>query len=396
MNAILYRYNSICEPDIIITFERLGLNVIEIKEEMTNKKISASERIKLVSESISAYNPLFVFSINFFPGIADVCNITHVPYISWSVDSPVTEYFSTSILHSTNRIFLFDRAQYERFHKYNPQCIYHMPLASATERFDKTIAEITPSDRSRFSHDICFVGSLYSERNPLKGIELSDYNAGFIDALVNAQFLIIGHCFTESAITEACIDELKRLFSTKFTYSDTVENPDRYIAAHSIINYDIAEYERTLTLNTLAEYFDVTLYTKSDRSPLSSKVKVPSDADTLTEMPKIFYLSKINLNMTLRSIQKGLPLRIFDILGCGGFLMTNYQDELNDYFEIGKDLEAYSSFPELVDKCDYYLSHDSVRNQIRRSGYEKVKHQHTYYHRLARIIRKCTDNIQGE
>ena len=58
MNAILYRYNSICEPDIIITFERLGLNVIEIKEEMTNKKISASERIKLVSESISAYTDI--------------------------------------------------------------------------------------------------------------------------------------------------------------------------------------------------------------------------------------------------------------------------------------------------------------------------------------------------
>ena len=46
---------------------------------------------------------------------------------------------------------------------------------------------------------------------------------------------------------------------------------------------------------------------------------------------------KIYLNMTIKPIQTGLPLRIFDIMGCGGFLMTNYQAELPEYFEIGTD-----------------------------------------------------------
>lgn len=42
-------------------------------------------------------------------------------------------------------------------------------------------------------------------------------------------------------------------------------------------------------------------------------------------MPHVFKQSKINLNITLRSIQSGMPLRAWDIMGAGGFLLSNYQ-----------------------------------------------------------------------
>ena len=76
-----------------------------------------------------------------------------------------------------------------------------------------------------------------------------------------------------------------------------------------------------------------------------------------------------------------------DILGCGGFLMTNFQSELTDYFTIGVDLEAYSSMDELVDKCAYYLAHDDERLQIARNGYEKVSASHTYPHRIREMLK---------
>ena len=90
--------------------------------------------------------------------------------------------------------------------------------------------------------------------------------------------------------------------------------------------------------------------------------------------------------MTIKPIQTGLPLRIFDILGCGGFLMTNYQSELQNYFDIGIDLETYSSLEELVDKCAYYLSHEQERAQIAQNGYQKVCSMHTYPHRIRTMI----------
>lgn len=66
--------------------------------------------------------------------------------------------------------------------------------------------------------------------------------------------------------------------------------------------------------------------------------------------------------------------------------MTNYQAELPEYFEIGVDLEAYSSLEELVDKCAYYLSHEEERKQIAFNGYRKVCGQHTYAHRVKAML----------
>ena len=96
-------------------------------------------------------------------------------------------------------------------------------------------------------------------------------------------------------------------------------------------------------------------------------------AKTNTEMPIIFHQSKINLNLTAKSIRSGLSLRIFDVLGCEGFLITNYQAELPEHFNIGEDLEAYTSLDDLIGKCEYYLSHDKDRQEIAHNGLKRLK-----------------------
>ena len=386
MNILIYRYDSICEPDIINAFTQTGLNVIEETTEMNNKNLSSAERLSLVENILKTAHPLFVFSINFFPVIAEICHIYKTLYLCWTVDSPVPELFSESVKLPTNRIFLFDRAQFDTFARYNPNCVYHLPLASCTERFDKVITSITDADRQRFSSDISFVGSLYSEKNPMTQLNtLPDYAKGYIDALVEASLKIYGYNPVENEMTDELAETIKSYAPTFYSPGATIANPDRYIAAHSYVGMQIAETERIRTLNTLAQFFNVDLYTRSDTSPLQN-VHTHGSVATLTEMPKIFHLSKINLNMTIKPIQTGLPLRIFDILGCGGFLMTNYQTELTEHFEIGVDLEAYASMEELIDKCAYYLEHEDIRKQIALNGYRKVSANHTYIHRIKKMI----------
>ena len=63
-------------------------------------------------------------------------------------------------------------------------------------------------------------------------------------------------------------------------------------------------------------------------------------------------------------------------MGCGGFLITNYQVELPEFFVIGEDLEVYTGIDDLIEKTGYYLEHEEERNRIARSGYEKVKNLH--------------------
>ena len=132
------------------------------------------------------------------------------------------------------------------------------------------------------------------------------------------------------------------------------------------------------------------LFTGSDTAPLNG-VNTHGTVKTLTQMPWIFRNSKINLNMTIKPIRTGLPLRIFDILGCGGFCMTNYQEELEDLFQIGTDLEVYGSPEELEEKCAYYLTHEEERQRIAVNGYRKAAESHTYRIRMAEMLRKILE-----
>lgn len=392
MNVLIYRYNSICEPDIIEAFQKLGLNVIEEKTEINNKGLLPSERVRLVKEALDKYHPMFVFSINFFPAIADICHIYGIKYLCWTVDCPVLELFSESIRHNTNRVFLFDRAQYERIYPYNPKGVFYLPLAAATERFDKVVANVTQEDRRKYSRDISFVGSLYIEKNPLRKIEnkLPEFVKGYIDGVVSASLKVMGYNFMEETITEDIVSAIKKAGPIFYFAKDSVTDISGFLAAHFYLGMEAAEKERILTLNTLAQYFDVDLYTRSDTFELKN-VHVHGGVKTLTEMPKIFNLSKINLNMTIKPIQTGLPLRIFDIMGCGGFCMTNFQAELPEMFEIGVDLEAYGSLEELVDKCSYYLTHEDERQQIALNGYRKVKEYHGYVNRMVEMVRRVME-----
>lgn len=58
-------------------------------------------------------------------------------------------------------------------------------------------------------------------------------------------------------------------------------------------------------------------------------------------------------------------------MGAGGFVLTNYQEEILDYFEDGKDLIIYENIADLKNKIGYYLAHEEERKQIAQKGYKK-------------------------
>ena len=106
-------------------------------------------------------------------------------------------------------------------------------------------------------------------------------------------------------------------------------------------------------------------------------------------MPYVFKCSKINLNITLRSIKNGIPLRCMDIMGAGGFLMTNFQADLLNHFVPYVDFVYFESKDDLIRKCDYYLKHEDERIKIAANGHKKVLQLHNYRTRLNEIFSVC-------
>ena len=394
MEILFHRYGSICEPDIIDAFTSLGITVLEEDSEIQNKHISGEVRIRLLAEKILTKKPAFVFSINYFPYISEVCQKLNVMYVCLSVDCPVLEFFSDSIHNSCNRIFLFDYNQYLQFKDENPQCIFYLPLGTNVDRWDEALKEIKKDAKKReWIYDVSMVGSLYNEKSPYDKLLMDDFDRGFADGLVEAQLKVPGLDLVYEVLDEKTVKAIKGAMDRKgnrtwenYALAEAFTDTDRYVATNYYLAMRVSELERIRLLNMLAEDFKVELFTRSDASPLKG-VKVHGGVSTHIEMPRVFYQSKINLNITIRSIQTGLSQRVWDVLGSEGFLLCNYQMEIPEYLEIGKDLDCFESPLELKEKVAYYLSHEEERMEIARHGYETVKNKHTCRHQVAEILK---------
>lgn len=384
MKVLFYRYGSICEPFILSAFSKLGLDVSELSLEIENKHCKPSEIIEKLSAVLFTKHCDLVFSVNFFPTVSDVCNIFHIPYAGWTVDSPVLELYSCSAANPCNYIFVFDQCQYHEFAPMYPGHVFYLPLACDPDYMQTAIRQ---NKNKKYSYDITFVGSLYTEKCAFDRLQNPPaYLSGYLDGLMNAQQKINGYFLADDILTEPIANTFKEHMPNFYSPQDAPNLTDTAIISQYYIGNKITSLERQQLLKLTAAHFPLTLYTGSDTSRIPG-AKNMGLAKTLTEMPLIFHNSTINLNITSRTIRSGIPLRVWDILGCSGFVLTNYQTELPDYFTPGETLEVFTNEQELIEKCAYYLEHPAHAKEIAEAGFTYVSKHHTYRHRIEQIIK---------
>jgi radical SAM superfamily enzyme YgiQ (UPF0313 family)/glycosyltransferase involved in cell wall biosynthesis/predicted O-methyltransferase YrrM len=99
----------------------------------------------------------------------------------------------------------------------------------------------------------------------------------------------------------------------------------------------------------------------------------------IEEIPQVYSNSKINLCFT-KSYGQGtrhqLKDKIFDITMCGGFLLCEYCEGIEDYFELEKEIVCFRNASEASEKIRYYLGNESERSQIARAGLLRSTHDY--------------------
>jgi spore maturation protein CgeB len=80
--------------------------------------------------------------------------------------------------------------------------------------------------------------------------------------------------------------------------------------------------------------------------------------------------------------------RNFEIPGCGGFLLTSYADNLEDYYSSGQEVVCFDSVSDLISKAKYFLAHEDERCRIAKAGLQRTLNEHTYIHRFDQIFQQ--------
>ena len=105
------------------------------------------------------------------------------------------------------------------------------------------------------------------------------------------------------------------------------------------------------------------------------------------EKAKAFNAAKVVINTMHYAEIWGVNLRTFEVAGCGGFQIADARPWLDQLFDTDREIITYETADELKDKVDYYLGRPDQRQAIANAGYRRAHREHTYAHRLQRVIR---------
>lgn len=325
MKILFIEWASFGNADMKDAFTEEGHEVVCFP--FSNKDARRDEEIeKALASRLHETVPDAVFSFNYFPLISNVCKREGLPYISWIYDSPYVMLYSYTAINPCNAIHVFDRALCREFNAAGIKTVHYLPMAANTNRLD---ALGSPAS----AYDISFVGSLYTEsHNFFDRMEnLSPYAKGYLEGLMQAQMNVQGCNFIQESLSPI-MEELYRALPMD-PNPDGVETRE-YLYAQYVINRKLTGLERLRLLTGITQKYTLDLFTLDPAFSLPN-LRNHGTADYYSEMPLVFKKSRINLNISLRSIKSGIPLRAFDIMGSGGFLLSNYQEDFLENFTPG-------------------------------------------------------------
>lgn len=403
MNIVLYQWKAYQYKHVCETLQQLGHQVTEYSVPISNPE-EDPDYVDVLTRYLSEHTCDCVFSINYFPVLSLACMETNLPYICWTCDSPLIAMHHTSIFHACNYIFVFDKMDYLYFQTLGVKHLFYLPLGTTVEAIaDHSYAEYRPE------YAVSFIGSLY-EKNTYDQIAdtLPPYLKGYLDCALEAQMQISGGNMLYQLLTPDICDALEGIcdyHKSEASFSDL-----QLLFANTVLGFKAASLNRTRSLHELSKALlpyrgkellsedGVHLFTNYEPGPDGLNEQLPlvhfhGPVDYQREMPEIFRKSQINLNFTIPNIQTGLPLRIWDIMGAGGFLLTNQQAEIPELLQPGTDLETFSSTAELVDKCKFYLTHEERRRKIAEHGRKTVQQNYTCRHQLKQLMEQMKQYI---
>ena len=307
-----------------------------------------------------------------------------IPYVACFID-PVTSVMSRvdwsdwwHLLESDSWIkWIWEKAHAAELHKLGVPNIVTMPMAATNDDFDTS-----PLPEPDPGAGVSFMGhpatSWFRSQQPTMPAQMQ---AGLIAAAVSADMpdLTFSKIFYDLyGIGEPPSPSDDRLVRAKKT-ADYFSQKFIYNAYLAVKQRDRFARFLKMRLGNLFELIGDHWGTEYNLSHTPRIWDMKVLHDRMRRVP-------ICLNLMKGCIETGLNNRHFEITGYGGFMLTYYSSELPDCFEIGKECEAFRDEQELLEKINYYLTHDDERRAIAAAGQRRTLSKHLYSDRIVTLV----------
>ncbi len=390
MRLLVYRWRSLTNYDIEDELKRMDLEFDVFDDHCDLSVFHDDHFVEIVKEYLWQKTYDAVFTVNYFTPIAEACHEMGILYISWSYDSPMRIETDKGLYFDTTKIFAFDALEVEEVkEKYGISNVYHLPLAVSTRRFDRYIP--SSAERKKYNAEVSFIGQLYDNGLYYDLQNVPEYWQEYIRALTDVQLDTYGKDIMRPALTEEVRKEISTPeFMNAIGNAVYLKGEPRPKIIQELFLWiwmcrNVTFRERLMILELIGRHYPFKFYSYQ-KSEILKNVEQCGEVNWFDEMPKVFKCSKINLNISVRKIVSAIPQRCLDIMGCGGFLLSNYQPELAELVP-NDACVMYESISDAYEKAEYYLEHDDERRKIAAKGYEVMKKDFTYRDRLETMFK---------
>ena len=320
---------------------------------------------------VARFDPEVIFAINHTHGLAEACHRLGRPLVVWEVDPATDTLRRCDSPTDRVRIFTYRQAHVTRFQAAGFQEVQYLPLAANTAR--RTPGEV-PADAAARGK-LCFVGASMAEQawRFRKAIEEAwilcggeaEEGMARLDRILAAQRRLGGQ-YGIPALVQAAMGDFAQAA--------------REILPHEVTAMiaEMAAAERRL--NVVARLGRTGIHVWGDagwRTTVAHGARYMGFAGHDKALTQIYRAGAVHVDVARIYQQDIVPMRIFDILACGGFVLAEHSAALDALFTPGKDLETWRTTEELEAKVQYYLAHPEQAAAIGRTGMATVRRSHS-------------------
>ncbi len=365
-------------PEVCRAFRQLGH---QVHLSIFNKRRGQGEEIlrQLLLE-VNDFSPDLVFTINHLgfdrEGVLlDTLHRLRIPSVSWYVDSPAIILSLYDGRQSDLAfIFVWDPTYIPEVRALGFERVFPLPLATDPEIFSPERAKYEGNGRQR----VTFVGNSMVPPLEKKFSRLPD-SPEFQEFFARLYGTFAGQPF--------------RRFDALLQAAGLQEHPE----LKGLDRQGLTDLEAALLWKGTLEYrlacvrklmpFGPEVYGDPGwRKLLGKGFILWPEVNYYDELPGIYAGSAINFNATSLQMKAAVNQRIFDAPAAGGFVLTDFREQLAELFKVGEEVVVFREPEEIPDLVRFYLKNPKLRAKITARARRRVLSEHTYRHRVAAML----------
>jgi len=349
---------------------------------LRDRETGSGEFIEGLLKAVIDFRPDMVLTVNHFGldregKLAGLLEDLGLPLISWFVDNPHLILFDYDHPGADNTaIFTFDAGNLDAMRARGFKHVHYLPLATDPQRFKPNAGAAPPE----WSAEISFVGS--SMTGPVKKcLALS----GLPTSLVR-EYKTVAGTFGRSGENSVA----RFLKTERPDWLDAINalpRREQRLAAESLLTWEATrQYRQTCVRSTLP--FSPLIVGDEGWSELldGTDARLLPNLDYYADLPRFYPRPKINFNCTSRQMKGAVNQRVFDVPACGGFLLTDHREQMEDLFDLGREAAVYKTVEEIPGLIERFTADQAARVAISRAAARRILAEHTYEIRIKSLL----------